>query len=1127
MSLNRDDRTDGMHDDVTRSALRDLDDAVTLPDMSGYDADAWSAGEDGRLAPVTIGAGGAELGAGPVAETVLVDGEDAAIGLERVMPVGAASGAAGGGFAVSGEGDTAAPLPDGTIQELADYLKEGFWDWFGAQPYRSFNMSASGTAAKNGTIHYNYTGFSGISGAGTDSNGLTTARRALVDDVFDYLGSILNINFVQTTSTDPNVVDIFFKDNDSGAYANSDLAASGNGSSNHRYIDYSWVNVNSSWSGGTSDVNDYTWQTFVHEIFHAMGLGHQGAYNGTATYITDSSQATGNNNVYLNDSWQMSIMSYIDQVENTTINASYAFVLGGMQADWEALDDYYSFNAFTGNTVYGFNTNISASTSQVMADLSLYADEMAFCIRDDGGIDTLDFSGYAANQLINLRVTQLGDTSSSASNIGGLTGNMTIAVGTVIENAKGGSGNDQIYGNEYSNVLTGNAGDDTLKGLDGNDTLYGGSGVDTLEGGDGNDVLNAGTSVDWVYGGAGNDTIIVGAGNFYDNVDGGSGTDTLDHSASAYGGNTFDFKAKTITGPGVAGGTADLENIEIYYDGSGSNTIVSSGTSGTYYGGGGDDVMIAEIGGETMYGGTGIDTIDLSRWGGTYVVDMATGSSNYGAELFQGFENLISGAGNDTITGTSASNEITTGGGDDTVYAGAGQDTINGGAGNDLLQGGFATDTVYGGAGNDIIRVLFGEFYDAVYGGAGIDTLDHSASGYSGNTFDFEAGQSSGPSFNSTPQALQGIEIYYDGTGSNTIVSSGTSGTYYGGDGDDVMISEIGGETMYGGNGIDTIDHSRFSGDYAYDMVTGLTNYGLELYTGFEIVIMGSGNDTVTTTAGADTVYGGAGNDWIIAGDSSFGNGDVYDGGAGDGDTLDFSNMSWPSNLTASVVFNLFKGKASYNGFEEDILNFENFSGSQGGESVYGGSVAQTFHGNAGEDLLRGKGGDDLIYGGADNDVVNGGLGNDTLYGGDGDDLFFGKADDDLMFGDDGNDVMNGVNGADTFFGGAGDDIMRGGAKDDWLRGGDGVDTYNGGNGQDVFDVSDTDGDDDVIIDYKDNADKIRILGESFGGLTINTLVPGRVEILYYGGAERVVVRDGGLGQLTDSDFTASDFLFV
>jgi hypothetical protein len=56
------------------------------------------------------------------------------------------------------------------------------------------------------------------------------------------------------------------------------------------------------------------------------------------------------------------------------------------------------------------------------------------------------------------------------SNVGGSIGNMTIARGTVIENAIGGSGDDTLIGNDVGNFLTGGAG---------NDLINGGSNVDT------------------------------------------------------------------------------------------------------------------------------------------------------------------------------------------------------------------------------------------------------------------------------------------------------------------------------------------------------------------------------------------------------------------------------------------------------------------------------------------------------------------------------------------------------------------------------------------------------------------------------------------------------------------------
>ena len=43
------------------------------------------------------------------------------------------------------------------------------------------------------------------------------------------------------------------------------------------------VHISSNWSGGAATGNySYFFQTYVHETGHALGLGHQGPYNGSA-----------------------------------------------------------------------------------------------------------------------------------------------------------------------------------------------------------------------------------------------------------------------------------------------------------------------------------------------------------------------------------------------------------------------------------------------------------------------------------------------------------------------------------------------------------------------------------------------------------------------------------------------------------------------------------------------------------------------------------------------------------------------------------------------------------------------------------------------------------------------------
>src|SRR3982751_1208565 len=96
----------------------------------------------------------------------------------------------------------------------------------------------------------------------------------------------------------------------------------------------------------------------------------------------------------------------------------------------------------------GRGTTGGASGSTATAGDSAQADKsgssVAYTIFDTGGIDTLDYSQYAFNQVIDLNPETFSD-------VGNRDGNVSIARGTIIENAIGGSNRDTIIGNSVAN----------------------------------------------------------------------------------------------------------------------------------------------------------------------------------------------------------------------------------------------------------------------------------------------------------------------------------------------------------------------------------------------------------------------------------------------------------------------------------------------------------------------------------------------------------------------------------------------------------------------------------------------------------------------------------------------------
>jgi len=224
------------------------------------------------------------------------------------------------------------------------------------------------------------------------------------------------------------------------------------------------------------------------------------------------------------------------------------------------------------------------------------------------------------------------------------------SVSVDIENVKGGSGADELIGNDANNEFWGAGGDDKLTGGKGDDVFH--EGVEVTAGPDG--ILGGDGAADDITSGA-------------DSIDGGDGTDVVDYSERTSAVSvTLDYAllVHATGGDGTATYTAA--------DPGGSPPVVES-WSGTEH----DNVWKTV---ENVMGGAGNDEIagDLVA-----PVSPAVGINN----------ELEGNGGNDKISG---------GYGDDTLSGSAGDDTLYGGAGDDTIEGGSGTNKVDCGAGGDI-----------------------------------------------------------------------------------------------------------------------------------------------------------------------------------------------------------------------------------------------------------------------------------------------------------------------------------------------------------------------------------------------------------------------------------------
>jgi Ca2+-binding RTX toxin-like protein len=442
--------------------------------------------------------------------------------------------------------------------------------------------------------------------------------------------------------------------------------------------------------------------------------------------------------------------------------------------------------------------------------------------------------------------------------------------------------------------------------------------------------------------------------------------------------------------------------------------------------------------------GGGVDTLDFAATTTIALnINLSTSTlqtvhaANLGLDLKSSttFENVIGGAGNDTIVGNNVANTITAGNGNDRITGGGANDTMSGGLGNDTFL--FATATS---AESDTITELADQ---------GTDTLDFSALTTS-VTFSLatNAVQTAHTKRSLKLSSSATLENLIGGSAGDTLIGNSLANTLTGNSGNDNLTGSGNSDALHGGlgddsyhftnataaeldliyeltgQGTDTLNFSTSTTSVTVSLASNVSqtvqaNRSIRLSSAgtFENATGGSNNDSLTGNslanglngndgqdvlsgaAGNDVMAGGPGNDSYLFGVAlSFESDTLTEATNAGTDTLDFTSLT--TAVTVNLALNQSQSVHKNRAISlSSASTFENASGGSSNDWLSGNTAANTLNGNAGNDILVGHAGNDILVGDAGRDVLVGGLGLDSLNGGADDDILIaGRTVHDAFF---------------------------------------------------------------------------------------------------------------------------------